>query len=136
VLYELGLEAAIYWLAEQTEAKHGLRCEADAPPLRRPIRDDRRILLFQAARELLVNVVKHARATRVKVILEQDHDYVRIIVADDGCGFESSLLTFPLSTERGFGLFSIRERVALLGGELQIDSAPGKGTRATVTVPV
>ena len=136
ILYELGLEAAIDWLVEQTQTKYGLRCVVDAPPLRRPIREERRVILFQAARELLVNVAKHARATRVKVSLEEGDACVRIRVADDGCGFEPSLLTFPESTAMGFGLFSIRERVALLGGELRIDSSPGQGARVTVTVPV
>jgi len=136
VLYELGLEAAMDWLVEQTQAKYGLRCVADLSPLRKPLREDRRVVLFQAARELLINVAKHARATRVKITLEEDEAWVKIRVADDGCGFEPSLITFPESTERGFGLFSIRERVALLGGELRIDSAPGQGARVTVMVPV
>jgi PAS domain S-box-containing protein len=135
VLYELGLEAAINWLVEQTQVKYGLRCVAELTPLRRPIREDRRVILFQAARELLVNVAKHARAKQATVILKGDKAHVTIQVVDDGCGFDPAFVTLAHSTTSGFGLFSIRERVALLGGELQIDSAPGKGTRATVTVP-
>lgn len=135
VLYELGLEAAIDWLVEQTQAKYGLRCVAEITPLRRPVREDCRLVLFQAARELLVNVAKHARAKQATVILKGDEARVTIRVMDDGRGFDPRFLSLPNSTARGFGLFSIRERVALLGGELQIDSAPGKGTRATVTVP-
>jgi len=136
VLYELGLEAAIDWLVEQAQTKYGLRCVAEISRLKRPIREDRRVVLFQAARELLVNVAKHARATLVKVSLEENDAWVKIRVADDGCGFEPSSITFPESTERGFGLFSIRERIALLGGELRIDSAPGQGARVTVMTPV
>ncbi|HVO92552.1 MAG TPA: PAS domain S-box protein [Terriglobales bacterium] len=135
VLYELGLEAAIDWLVEQTQAKYGLRCEAEISPLPGPIREDCRVVLFQAARELLVNVAKHAAAREARVLLKGDETRVTIRVADDGCGFDPSFLTLP-NTARGFGLFSIRERVALLGGELQIDSAPGQGTIATVTVPM
>jgi PAS domain S-box-containing protein len=135
VLYELGLEAAIDWLVEQTQTKYGLRCVAEIKPLQRPIREDRRVILFQAIRELLVNVAKHARATQAKVIFQGDGVRVRIQVADDGRGFDPSLLTFPESTGKGFGLFSIRERLALLGGALKIDSVPGQGTTATVTMP-
>ena len=135
VLYELGLEAAIDWLVEQTQAKYGLRCVADIRPLPRPIREDRRVILFQAVRELLVNVAKHARATQAKVTFHGDGGRVSIQVADDGRGFDPSFLTLPNSTGKGFGLFSIRERLALLGGELKIDSVPGQGTRATVTMP-
>jgi signal transduction histidine kinase len=135
VLYELGIEAAIDWLVEQTQTKYGLPCVAEITPLGRPIKEDRRMILFQATRELLANVAKHARAKQARVILKGDETRVTVQVADDGCGFDPSFLTFPSSTTRGFGLFSIRERVALLGGELKIDSAPGQGTRATVTVP-
>lgn len=135
VLYELGFEAALDWLVEQTQAKYGLRCSAEIQPLQKPIREDRRVILFQAVRELLVNVAKHGRATRAKVSFQGDGARVRIQVADDGCGFDTSLLTLPESTGKGFGLFSIRERLALLGGELQIDSIPGQGTTAIVTMP-
>ena len=136
VLYELGLEAAIDWLVEQTQAKYGLRCIAEISPLPVPIQDDRRVVLFQAARELLVNVAKHARATQARVILKGDEARVTIKVADDGSGFDPSFLTLPNSISKGFGLFSISERLKLLGGELEIDSAIGQGTRASVTIPV
>jgi PAS domain S-box-containing protein len=135
VLYQLGLEAAIDWLLEQMRAKYSLRCVAEIDPLGRAIADDRRVVLFNALRELLVNVAKHAQATQARIILRSEGALVKLQVADDGCGFEPSALTLPCSTERGFGLFSIRERLAQMGGELQIDSAPGRGTRATVTMP-
>ena len=136
VLYEIGLEAAIDWLVEQAQTKYGLRCVAEVKPLQTPIREDRRVILFQALRELLVNVAKHARATEAKVMLEGDEATVKIHVIDNGCGFDPSSLTLPISAGRGFGLFSIRERLALLGGELKIESTPAQGTRATVALPV
>jgi PAS domain S-box-containing protein len=135
VLYELGLEAALDWLVEQTQTKYGLRCVAEITPIPRGIREDIRVILFQAARELLVNVAKHARAKQARVILKEDEGCVTIEVADDGCGFDPCSLSLPSSTARGFGLFSIRERVGLLGGAMHIDSAPKQGTRVTVTVP-
>jgi signal transduction histidine kinase len=135
VLYELGLEAAIDWLVEQTQAKYGLRCVADIIPLRKPLKEDRRVILFQAVRELLVNVAKHARATQATVTLRGNGDHVEIQVMDDGSGFDESLLTLPHAAGMGFGLFSVRERLTSLGGELRIESAPGRGTRATVILP-
>lgn len=135
VLYELGFEAAIDWLVEQTQTKYGLRCVTEIGRSRRPIREDRQVILFQAVRELLVNVAKHARATEAKVTFRADPTGVRIEVADDGCGFDPSSLTLPRSMGQGFGLFSIRERLARLGGELKITSVPGQGTRATLTMP-
>ena len=135
VLYQLGFEAAIDWLAEQTQAKYGLRCVTEIRRLRKQIREDRRMVLFQAVRELLINVAKHARATESKVTFQRDGARIRVEVEDDGCGFDPSSLTLPKSAGRGFGLFSIRERLALLGGELKIESVPGQGTRAIVTIP-
>lgn len=93
------------------------------------------MILFQAARELLVNVAKHARAKQARVIPKGDAGSVTIQVTDDGSGLDPSLLSLTQSTVTGFGLFSIRERLALLGGELRIDSAPERGTRATITIP-
>jgi PAS domain S-box-containing protein len=135
VLYELGLEAALEWLIEQTQAKYGLRCSAEMAPLDGHLRDDVRVILFQAVRELLVNVAKHAKATHARVILKANNLHATVQVVDDGCGFDPFALTLPSSTVRGFGLFSIRERVALLGGELHIESTPELGTRVTVSVP-
>lgn len=135
VLYEFGLEAAVEWLVEQTQTKYGLRCNAKVAAMDRNLRDDIRVILFQAVRELLVNVAKHAKATHATVILAADDSRVTVQVVDDGCGFDPSALTLPSSTVRGFGLFSIRERVALLGGELRIESTPERGSRVTVAVP-
>ena len=135
VLYELGLEAALEWLVEQTQARYGLRCRAQTMPLRAPVQEKIRGVLFQAARELLVNVAKHAQATEAMVLLKQDARGISIEVRDDGCGFEPSGLSLPSSTIRGFGLFSVAERAALLGGELHIDSTPRSGTRVMVSIP-
>jgi PAS domain S-box-containing protein len=136
VLYELGLDAAVHWLAEHTQAKYGLRCTAEvAPRVGKRVREDVRVILFQAARELLVNVAKHAKAAHARVVLKADDSRVTVQVIDDGCGFDPSALTLPSSSAKGFGLFSIRERIALLGGELRIDSTPERGTRVTVAVP-
>jgi PAS domain S-box-containing protein len=135
VLYELGLEAAIDWLVEQMRLKYGLHCVADIKPLSKVIREERRVLLFQAARELLVNVAKHARATEARITVEAEGARVKIQVVDDGIGFEPSALSLPGSTERGFGLFSIRERLASMGGELLIESVRGRGTKATLLMP-
>lgn len=135
VLYEIGLEAAIDWLAEQTQEKYGLRCVTEISRMRRPIREDRRVILFQAVRELLVNVAKHAYATEARITFRADRARITIGVADNGCGFDVSSLIVPRSMGQGFGLFSIRERLTLLGGDLKIDSVPGQGTTAIVTMP-
>lgn len=91
-----------------------------------------RILLFQAIRELLVNVVKHAHATRAKILMKYVRNDLRILVQDNGSGFapdEHQGLT------KGFGLFNIRERLHHLGAEILIESSPGKGTKISLIIP-
>jgi signal transduction histidine kinase len=91
--------------------------------------------LFRNVRELLVNVVKHARANKVSIRLEDRNPSIRIIVEDDGIGFEPHSVVQEGSKIGGFGLFSIEELMADLGGNLRIVSAPGKGCTAILSAP-
>jgi signal transduction histidine kinase len=84
--------------------------------------------LYRIAQEALANVARHSRARRVDVSLAYNPDSVQLSVADDGCGFE-------VNTKHGMGLRSIRERVSSIHGTVQIQSAPGHGTRLLVQVP-
>ncbi len=90
------------------------------------------VLLFTAARELLLNVVKHAETPRATLRLTRDEDSVVLEVSDDGCGFAPS----GVERKETFGLFSIRERTELLGGSFELDSTPGSGVRVRLTVPL
>jgi len=136
ILYELGLEAAVEWLAEQTQHRQGiLSCfEDDEQP--RPLDDDVRVLLFQAVRELLVNVAKHAQAQHVKVTMQRDGSNIRVTVEDDGAGFAPPSTGSQWGRIKGFGLFSIRERLDHVGGHLEIKSEPGHGTRIALVAPL
>ncbi|MDP9372064.1 MAG: GAF domain-containing protein, partial [Chloroflexota bacterium] len=90
---------------------------------------------YRIAQELLSNIGKHADATQVDVRLERCNGSLVLTVADDGVGFDPAVAR-PSGLGGGFGLIGLRERVALLGGSLQLDSAPDEGTRVRVTVPV
>jgi signal transduction histidine kinase len=127
VLYELGLGPALEWLGETFARKHGLKIEVRERG-RRDLPDDLRVLYFKSARELLHNVVKHARATRVSILLACEGDQIVLEVTDDGCGFAAAAAG-GLPRDRTFGLFSIQERLHQLGGRLEIHSAPDRGTR-------
>ncbi len=96
-----------------------------------------RTLLFESVRELLFNAVKHAQADRVTLELTLDAaDQLCITVSDQGIGFDPAGLDYRSKGEQvGWGLFSIRERLTLLGGRFDIDSAPGKGTRMRLIAP-
>jgi PAS domain S-box-containing protein len=136
VLYELGLVAAVEWLARKIQQEHSIltRFHDDGQP--KPLDEDFRVVLFQAVRELLVNVVKHARASHAQVLMRRDADALRIIIEDDGAGFDEAKLNIARDSARSFGLFNIRERLEYLGGRLKIRSEIGRGTRVTLFAPL
>jgi len=98
-------------------------------------RDDSRAILFRSVRELLMNVVKHAGASSVTVSIQREDNAVKIVVEDDGAGMPATMGDVHPTDEGGFGLFSIEERMNDLGGSLSIESSPGQGVRAILTVP-
>jgi PAS domain S-box-containing protein len=136
ILYELGLAAAVDWLTEQTQKQHGILSEFWDDKQPKPLDEDVQVLLYQAVRELLINVVKHAQAQHVKVSMRRDDTQMRIAVEDNGVGFDSSGISSPWSKAEGFGLFSIRERLDTIGGRLEIESQLGNGTRVTLVAPL
>ena len=136
VLYELGFEAAVEWLVRQTRQQYGLSADFKADGQTKPLDNNVRILLFQAVRELLVNVAKHAQAHNVTVSTRRVRNEIRVSVEDDGVGFDISKAGSHDYKTGGFGLFSIRERLGHIGGHLEIQSKPGRGTRVTLTAPI
>ena len=134
VLDEHDLAAALGWAAERM-ARHGLKVEVVDDGKPKPLHEELLGFLFQAVRELLWNVVKHARTTDAVVTIERADGDVRVTVEDVGVGFDSSKKTAP-TEEGGFGLFSIVERIDLFGGKFAIRSGRRKGTIVTLTVPV
>ncbi len=136
VLQDRGLGPALEWLARHTQEKHALPIEIEVQPGSEPDSVDLRAFLFQCVRELLFNVSKHSGATRAVVTLAPLGDAkVQIVVSDNGKGFDPSLLEVEGVAADHFGIFSIRERLKLLGGLLEIQSAPGQGTRVTLVSP-
>ena len=135
-LNEIGLSAALSEWLEQVGRRHGLTASFVDECGMVPLSDDVRALLFRNTRELIMNCVKHAEATAVSVHMAASDQELRITVEDDGRGFESDLSDQKPGREGGFGLFSIRERMADMDGKLEIESARGKGCKATLTVPL
>jgi CheY-like chemotaxis protein len=135
VLQRSGLPAALTWLATWAHDKYKLDVRVIADPRADSARKDVRTLLFESVREVLFNAVKHAQADRVTLELAlDDDDQLCITVSDQGIGFDPAEL-HDRSKAIGWGLFSIRERLTLLGGRFEIDSAPGKGTRVELIAP-
>jgi signal transduction histidine kinase len=136
VLQDQGLTRALAtWLSEQVEQRHGLRTEFQDDRLPKPLTRDAEVMVFRSVRELLVNVVKHARATRVKVSLSRVGDRLVAAVEDDGVGLPEGGAA-DLAESKGFGLRSIRDRLEVVGGKMCLGSRPGGGTRVTLDVPL
>lgn len=128
---ERGLNAALASLCGWVRENHGLEVELIRAPDTEPGDMALRLLYFNAVRELLMNVVKHAGTARVTLTMRRaDADTLRITVADRGGGFEPATIT------TGTGLAAIGRRLGMIGGTLQIDSRPGDGTVATLSVPL
>lgn len=135
VLNELGIKAALEWLSEEIGTKHKLNIDfnsSNSQGLLLPREIE--VLLFQATRELLMNVVKHAHAQSARVKFSSRGRNIRIEVWDDGAGFDIRK-TFQPDLKGGFGLYSIRERLRHIGGRLAIKSKPGQGTTVLITAP-
>jgi signal transduction histidine kinase/ActR/RegA family two-component response regulator len=132
ILHTGGLVPAVHWLARWMDEKHHLKVDVQADETAVPESEDLIILLFQALREALFNIIKHAGVRAAKVQVVRRGDRVHIVVSDMGTGFD------PATLERaeGSGLISSRGRLKLLGGSLDIDSAPGQGSRITLTAPL
>jgi PAS domain S-box-containing protein len=137
VLYDAGLVAGLHWLARWMHQKHDLIVTVQADDEAELADEGIRVFLFQAVRELLFNVAKHAQANEAQVRMTKTPDEaIQIEVRDFGAGFDPARLQPQAVSPEGFGLFSIRERAEFLGGLLHLDSTPGQGTRAIISVPI
>ena len=136
VLDDLGLAAALRWLAERHLAARGVavRCEIEEPSRR--LGPEVEIALFRAVQEALVNVARHSGAETVLIQMGQAGNALRIEVEDDGRGFDTLAVATPSRDGRGLGLLGMRERLALVGGRMEVDSTPGHGTRIVLEAPI
>ena len=137
MLYRFGFERTIAdWLVQEVQKRHGIKSEFEDDGRPKPLEEDICVLLFQATRELLINVVKHAQAHVVKVSIRRKGGEIETIVEDDGIGLDLSEIESVMPSRGKFGLFSIRERLNYLGGNINIESEPGHGTRVILTAPL
>jgi PAS domain S-box-containing protein len=136
ILLQGDLLSALEWLARWMQAKHGLDVGLVARDKISPMSESLLILFFQAARELLFNVVKHSGVRTARIEIKQMDGNISMNVADNGAGFDVARLKTEIGPTEGIGLFGISERLSYLGGHMQIDSAIGRGSRFTLTAPI
>ncbi len=138
LLYELGLAPALRNLADKQHDLDGTPIHVLEEGNIEPLNDALRGLLFQCARELVMNALKYAGPCEITVLVVRNEKGIELAVTDSGKGFDPSTLynhVIDHEKEGGFGLFSIRERLEGLGGKLVIDSEPGRGTTAKLSLP-
>jgi PAS domain S-box-containing protein len=134
VLHRSGLVPALEWLVAWMKDKHGLSVALDVEPGPSLASEDVALLVFRSVRELLFNTVKHSGVRSAVLRVRHRNEDVEIEVSDEGAGFVPMPVD-GVSQDGGFGLFSVGERVGLLGGRMDIDSAPGRGSRILLRVP-
>lgn len=134
VLYEDGLPAAFQWLAKKFHDQHNLTVDLHIGEIPGNLSDSLKIMIFESIRELLFNVVKHAKASAVELFMEYNNGLITARVKDQGQGFHMDQLE-QTASGKSFGLFSLRERLKFLNGQLNVDSDPSKGTTVEIIVP-
>ncbi len=134
VLDDLGLAAALDWLAENT-TQRGLRCVLLVEGERQKLPGEAELVFFRIAQEALANAWRHAQATQAEVLLKYQPDLVKLRVQDNGCGFDLAQVE-QRHVGGGLGLLGMRERAALVGAELEIIAAPDQGTAVEVRLPL
>ena len=136
ILHQAGLGPALGWLARQLREHNRFTVHVDGDGDPGPADESMRALLFDSARELLLNAIKHSGVSEARVVLGHTSDGGTILtVEDDGRGFDPAEPPSRMGADGGLGLFSIQQRLAYLGGRLEIDSAPGRGAVITLLAP-
>ena len=129
MLDDLGLRAALEWQAREVSKRNGLLVQVLDRDFDDDLPEEHKTCIYRIVQEALNNCTAHAHASCVRVRLEEDNEYCALSIEDDGVGFD------PVR-KRGLGLLGMHERVIRLGGTLVLDSAPGKGTRICVKIPL
>jgi PAS domain S-box-containing protein len=128
---DLGLAAAVEWQVQEFQARSGVQCTVRLLT-REEVASNASTAMFRIFQETLTNVARHAKATRAEVVLQKQRDRLVLLIRDNGRGFDQA----DPSLSKSLGLLGMRERAAILGGRVNISSAPGKGTTVTAWIPL
>jgi signal transduction histidine kinase len=131
MLDDMGLIAAVAWQAKEFQKRTGIRCRTKLPPEGTKLDLEISTTSFRIFQEILTNVARHSRATRVDIDLAVDPEHLALEVADNGVGIQDS----DLNGRKSLGLLGMQERALLFGGRVSITGTPGQGTRVSVSIP-
>jgi PAS domain S-box-containing protein len=136
ILDDLGLVASIDWMIEDIQKQHGIEIQFSATSIEKTLQDNVQLILFRIAQEALINIRRHAKATRVKIVIYKTENNIIMKIDDNGCGFDFPEHLEELIDLGHLGIMGMVERAKLLGGSLDIHSIPGKGTEVTTSIPL
>jgi signal transduction histidine kinase len=136
VLDDLGLLPALEWVTEDLKNTYWVDVDLKVLGVERRLLPETELLLFRIVQEALRNIAKHAKATRAEVEIKFDESKISVTISDNGKGFEPPENLGALTPTGKLGLAGMQERVQLLGGTLNLESRPGKGTEISVEAPV
>ena len=136
IFYKLGLQSAIEWLCGHFQDKYGITVDFVPDERLSCLDGETGILLFKSIRELLVNIIKHARTRNAGITVSGDDRTIIVEVHDDGIGCDVSFLSLDKCKTGGFGLFNIRERINYIGGSFEMHSTRDSGTTVILIVPM
>jgi len=132
MLDDMGLIAAVGWQAKEFQKRTGIRCRVKLPPEGAKLDIDVSTTMFRIFQEILTNVARHSRATRVDIELEVGAERVALDVADNGVGISDG----DMSGKKSLGLLGMHERALLFGGDVKISGSANHGTRVSVAIPL
>jgi signal transduction histidine kinase len=127
---DLGLAEAVEWQIQEFQSRSGIQCKIRLLT-REVVASNASTAMFRIFQETLTNIARHAKATRAEVVLQKQRDRLVLLIRDNGRGFDQA---DPVLSQ-SLGLMGMRERAIILGGQVNISSAPGKGTTVTAWIP-
>jgi signal transduction histidine kinase len=135
LLDDLGLIDTLRWYIKDFSKRTNIKVTLKSENYRSRLHQDLEMVLYRIAQEALANVAKHAQATKVSILLEKKNNLVLLTVKDDGIGIDLKKVQRERKMKKGFGLFSMEERVKLLNGSFKLTSKLKKGTSLEVSLP-
>jgi signal transduction histidine kinase len=135
LLDNAGIVTSLEWLCSSISNDYNLQVDFADDGQPKPLSTEMRYSLYQAVRELLLNVVKHAGTETAQLSITTDNHTLAVHVADNGVGFNHSDAILKHVNNGGYGLYNVKQRIEQMGGRFTIESAPGKGTSVTLRMP-
>jgi signal transduction histidine kinase len=136
ILDTAGIDTALEWLCSSIHDDYGLQIDFSSDSQSKTLSAEVRYSLYQAVREVLLNVVKHAKVEKAQLLIKTDNHSLVVHVSDNGVGFNRPDAHMKHVSNGGYGLYNVQLRIEQLGGRFTIDSVPGQGTSVTFIVPL